>query len=144
MKNILLISIIFLLSSCMKLYSYPGGNTGNFSPSATPNTTPNYGGMVNAPPPGMFEENQMPPNFQQQTMQMQNQYPGGSFKNESLPPNSASKYPQNVPYPYGMTRKYKNYNDKDSSVKDLESLSKPQYRGGDHYKSRQFQESLND
>ena len=89
--------------------------------------------------------NQMPPEFQNQMMQMRQQLNPGKMeqqsKDQSLPPNSVDRYPKNVPYPYGMQRTYNGANAEERAVKDLENLSKSQYKGDDHYKSQQFQES---
>ncbi len=143
MKILSLIFVVFLLNSCMKLYSYPGGNMGNMQ---NPNMKAG-GPAVNynrVAPPNMNGANQVPPGFQKQMMQMNNRPLVNQNKPQALAPNSVNKYPQNVPYPDGMKRAFRGGNSEDKAIKDLENLSKPQYRGGNHYRSNQFQESLND
>ena len=93
----------------MKLYSYPHSK---MAPRAKQNN------MV------------MPPDFKEQVMKRKSVKP--------LPPNSIKKYPGNVPYPYGMRRFTKNVDMEDRAIRDLEKLSKPQYRGDSHYRSKEY------
>ena len=85
----------------------------------------------------------MPPDFQKQMMQMGQPKPPRPVKT-SPKPNPVTKYPGNVPYPYGMKKRFKYQDDRDNSIRQLEELSKKQYRGGHHYRSTQLPENLND
>jgi hypothetical protein len=121
MKKFYLI-IILSLTSCMKLYSYP--TSGN-ERMAIHNTN-----------------SQMRPNFQQPVMPVT--APKPQIPESPLAPNSIKKYPNNVPYPYGMKKRYKSIDDSDKAIKELEGLSKQQYKGGYHYRSTQSSQYLDE
>lgn len=122
MKKFYLILTILSLTSCMKLYSYPTSGTKKMA---------------------MPQENsQMRPNFQQPVMPVKPAKP--KIIKAPLAPNSIKKYPNNVPYPYGMKKRYKIMNDDDKSIRELEDLSKQQYKGGYHYRSTQSSQYLDE
>ncbi|MDB2550336.1 hypothetical protein N9X24_00535 [Rickettsiales bacterium] len=107
----------------MKLYSYP--TTGQKKPA-------------------MQQQNmKMPPDFPKQMMQMDRPLTSKPFKTP-LAPNSIKKYPDNVPYPYGMKKRYKFMDDDEKAIRQLEKLPKQQYKGGYHYRSMQSSQYLNE
>lgn len=133
MKKFYLIAILSL-TSCVKLYSYPTSDNKKMS-------MPRGNSQIR--PMTMPKENyQMKPNFQQPVMPYITSKP--KISKTPLAPNSIKKYPNNVPYPYGMKKRYKSIDDNDEAITELEDLSKQQYKGGYHYRSTQSSQHLDE